>query len=117
VRWGILSAGKISSDFVKAIAITEGAKCMAVAARCKHRAAEFAKNHSLPKSYASYNELLSDPSIDIVYVGSIADQHGEMARKCLLAGKPTVVEKPLTLNEGETRELVQLAKERNLLLV
>jgi len=117
VRWGILSAGKISSDFVKAIAITEGVECTAVAARSKLRATEFAKTHGLSKSYGSYDELLSDPSIDIVYVGSIADQHGEMAKKCLLAGKPTVVEKPLTLSEVETRGLVRLAEENKLLLV
>lgn len=117
IRWGILSAGKISSDFVKAIEITEGAECTAVAARSKDRASEFAKTHGVSKSYGSYDELLSDPSIDVVYVGTIADQHGEIAKRCLLAGKPTVVEKPLTLSAMETRELVRLAEKRNLLLV
>ena len=79
--------------------------------------AEFAKLHQIPKSYESYDELLNDPSIDVVYIGSIADQHGKMAKQALLAGKPTVVEKPLTLNTQETTELVQLAKKQNLFLV
>jgi dihydrodiol dehydrogenase / D-xylose 1-dehydrogenase (NADP) len=116
VRWGILSAGKISSDFAKAIAITEGAECAAVAARNGDKASEFAKLHNIPKSYGSYDELLSDPTIDVVYVGSIADQHAKMTKKCLLAGKPTVVEKPLTLTAAETTEIVQLAKKQNLFL-
>lgn len=117
IKWGVLSAGKISSDFVKAISITEGAECIAVAARNGDKAAEFAKLHQIPKSYESYDELLNDPSIDVVYIGSIADQHGKMAKQALLAGKPTVVEKPLTLNTQETTELVQLAKKQNLFLV
>jgi predicted dehydrogenase len=49
-------------------------------------------------------------------VGSIADQHAKMTKKCLLAGKPTVVEKPLTLTAAETTEIVQLAKKQNLFL-
>ncbi len=147
IRWGILSAGKISSDFVKAIAITEGAgkfsneriesilfsahaypphltilpmksfaECAAVAARNGNKAAEFAQAHGIPKSYGNYDELLADPSIDVVYVGSIADQHSKMAKQALLAGKPTVVEKPLTLTTKETIEVVQLAKNKDLFL-
>lgn len=92
-------------------------ECVAVAARNADRAAEFAKLHNIPKSYASYEELLCDPLVDVVYVGSIADQHAAMTKQSLLAGKPTVVEKPLTLSTKETTELVQLAKKQNLFLV
>jgi dihydrodiol dehydrogenase / D-xylose 1-dehydrogenase (NADP) len=116
IRWGILSAGKISSDFAKAIAITEGAECAAVAARNGDKAADFAKMHNIPTSYGSYDELLNDPNIDVVYVGSIADQHAKMAKQSLLAGKPTVVEKPLTLSATETTQIVQLAKKQNIFL-
>ena len=89
---------------------------MAVAARNGAKAAEFAKAHGVPKSYGSYDELLADPTIDVVYVGSIADQHAKMAKQALLAGKPTVVEKPLTLTTKETIEVVQVAKSKNLFL-
>jgi dihydrodiol dehydrogenase / D-xylose 1-dehydrogenase (NADP) len=116
VKWGILSAGQISSDFAKAIAITEGAECVAVAARNPTKAASFADSHKIPKSYGSYTELLSDPNIDVVYVGSIADQHSKMAKQALMAGKPTVVEKPLTMSTEETIDIVQLAREKDLFL-
>jgi dihydrodiol dehydrogenase / D-xylose 1-dehydrogenase (NADP) len=116
IRWGILSAGRISSDFAKAISITEGAECVAVAARNGVNAAEFAEKHNIPKSYGSYDELLNDPNVDVVYVGSIADQHAKMAKQSILARKPTVVEKPLTLTSTETTEIVQLAKKHNVFL-
>lgn len=91
-------------------------ECVAVAARNGAKAAEFAKSHNIPKSYGSYDELLNDASVDVVYVGSIADQHAKMAKQALLAGKPTVVEKPLTLTSKETTEIVQLAREQDVFL-
>jgi hypothetical protein len=117
VRWGILSAGKISSDYAKAIAMTQGAIVGAVAARSSDKAEEFANLHDIPKSYGSYAELLSDPDIDVVYVGSIADHHFPLAAQSILAGKPTVVEKPLTLNYKDTKSLVQLARKRDVFLM
>lgn len=116
VKWGILSAGKISEDFIKAMSITEGAECLAVAARNHDKANFFAKKYNIPKSYGSYAELLEDPEIDVVYVGSIADQHAKMTKMCLEAGKPTVCEKPLTLSTKDTVELVQLARTENIFL-
>lgn len=137
-----MSAGKISSDFSKAIGITSGAgkgsfifpfivhrktfffhdrscilECVAVAARSEQKAAQFAKIHEIPKSYGSYDDLLHDPDIDVVYIGSIADQHAQMAKKSLLAGKPTVVEKPLTLSAKDTLEIVQLARNKNVFML
>lgn len=117
IRWGILSAGKISSDFVKAISITDGAQASAVAARSHAKAESFASEHSIPAAYGSYDELLADPDVDVVYVGSIADEHANLATKALLAGKPTVVEKPLTISSEETKELVALAKKTNTFLM
>lgn len=92
-------------------------ECVAVAARNGENAANFAKGHEIPKSYGSYSQLLKDPEVDVVYIGSIADEHAKMSRQSLIAGKPTVVEKPLSLSAQETVELVQLAKKQNLLLV
>ena len=89
---------------------------MAVAARNGEKAAQFAKQHNIETSYGSYEELLADESIDVVYVGSIADQHAKMTKLCLDAGKPTVTEKPLTLTASATLELIQLARQKNVFL-
>ena len=116
IRWGILSAGKIASDYAKATANTEGAQASAVAARSGAKAEQFAKEHDIPKLYGSYDELLADPEIDVVYVGSIADQHAKLATKALLAKKPTVVEKPLTLSLQESQKLIKLSQQQDVFL-
>ena len=117
IRWGILCAGKISSDFAKAIAITEGAEVAAVAARSYAKAESFARSHGILKAFGSYTDLLNDPSIDVVYVGSIANQHHSLAVQSLLAKKPTLVEKPLTLTLKDTQQLVKLAKQEKVFLM
>lgn len=117
IRWGILSAGKISSDYVKAISITDGAMAVAVAARSAQKADEFAHDHDIPKAYGSYEALLADPDIDVVYVGSIADYHYRLAEQSLRAGKPTVVEKPLTTKYADTKSLIHFARQTNTFLM
>ena len=89
----------------------------AVAARSGDKAAKFAEEHNVKKSYGSYEELLADPEIDVVYVGSVADQHMKLATKSLLAGKPTLVEKPLTLTHKDSETLVQLAQKTDTFLM
>lgn len=117
LQWGILSAGKISSDFAKAICSTEGNEVAAIAARSLSSAERFAKKHNIPKAYGSYDELLADKHIDVSYIGSIANTHAELARKALLAKKPVLVEKPLSLNLAESTSLVELAKEQKVFLM
>ena len=87
-----------------------------MAARNGDNAAAFAKEYGIPKSYDSYEKLLHDPEIDVVYVGSIADQHANMTKMCLEAGKSTVCEKPLTLSAADTAELVRVARDKNIFL-
>eukprot|EP00977_Amphora_coffeiformis_P016564 scaffold5168_cov176-Amphora_coffeaeformis.AAC.2 len=116
-RWGILSAGKISSDFCQALHFTPGSQPYAVAARDATRASAFADRYAVDKFYGSYEALLADPDVDVVYIGSIADQHAKLARMALEARKPTVVEKPLTLNYQESKELVDYAKTQQTFLM
>lgn len=80
--------------------------------RSSTRAAQFASEHKIPTSYGNYDELINDPRIDVVYIGTIADYHAELAEKCLLARKPTVVEKPVTLSYKDTKKLIDLAREQ-----
>jgi dihydrodiol dehydrogenase / D-xylose 1-dehydrogenase (NADP) len=117
VRWGILSAGRIASDYVKAMSVAEGAEAIAVAARSSSKASAFATAHSIPTFHGSYPELLSNPNVDVVYIGNTADHHFEWARESLLAGKPTVVEKPLALCYDDTKELIDLARQKNVFLM
>ena len=116
-KWGILSAGRIASDYAKAISITDGAVATAVAARCPTKAKEFATHHGIDKSYGNYHDVIQSPDVDVVYVATTADHHLEWAKQSLLAGKPTVVEKPMTLRLQDTQELIDLARTNNTFLM
>jgi predicted dehydrogenase len=71
VRWGILGSGLICSDFVQALRSCEGAHVTAVGARSPEKARAFAEANAIPSSYGSYEELVADPVVDIVYVGTV----------------------------------------------
>ena len=117
INWGILSAGKISADFVQAMRVTEHSNAMAVAARSTSSAQKFADKHEIQKVHESYQDLVNDPDIDVVYVGSVADTHYDLTKMCLQANKPTLIEKPLALNFDEAKELIEIAKEENVFLL
>ena len=117
IRWGILSAGRIASDYVKAMSVTDTGIPTAVAARDLAKATSFASTHNIPTAHGSYPDLLADPNVDVVYIGTIADHHYEWARESILSGKPTVVEKPMTLSYQDTKELISLAEKQNVFLM
>ena len=119
LRWGICSAGKISHDFIVALkTLPESShQIVAVAARSLESATRLATTHNIPKSYGSYEELAADPNIDVIYIGTIHPTHLSTACKMLEAGKPVLCEKPLTMNATETKQLIELAKSKNLFLM
>lgn len=114
IRWGILGAGGIAATVSDDIAAVPGNALQAVAARDGDRAATFATNHGVARSYGSYAELVADPDVDIVYVATTHGQHFEHCKLALGAGKPVLVEKAFTLDSAQAREIVSLARERNL---
>ncbi|XP_069673557.1 trans-1,2-dihydrobenzene-1,2-diol dehydrogenase-like [Periplaneta americana] len=118
-HWGIVSAGKISHDFVTALSTlpSDEHQVIAVAAQQLERAEQFASEHKIPKAYGSYEELARDPNVEVVYIGNINTQHFEVGKLMLKAGKHILCEKPLTLNLKQTKELVALAKQKKLFLM
>lgn len=117
--WGILSTGRIARSFATNLASVPGARLAAVASRARSTADAFAAEYGGPgcRAYASYDDLVGDPDVDVVYVASPHALHLEHARLALEAGKPVLVEKPLTLNAADSEELVSLARERGLFLM
>lgn len=118
-KWGIVSAGKICSDFVTALSTLppEEHKVVAVAARDLDRAKEFAETHNIPKAYGSYEELAKDPEVEIVYIGSINTEHNKLGKLFLNYSKHILCEKPLCMNKKEAQELINLAEKKNLFLL
>ncbi|XP_042892092.1 trans-1,2-dihydrobenzene-1,2-diol dehydrogenase-like isoform X2 [Penaeus japonicus] len=112
-RWGIASAGKISSDYVTAMkALKDDHRVVAVGARSLADAQAFAKKHGVERAYGSYEELSRDPDVEIVYIGTIHPFHLPVAKLMVNAGKHVLCEKPLCINLKDTKELVALARQK-----
>ena len=114
VRWGILGAGGIAATVGDDIQASPDSEVVAVGARDGGRAAAFAAAHGVARSYGSYDELLADADVDVVYIATTHGQHHEHALLALRAGKPILVEKAFTLNAREAREVVAEARARDL---
>lgn len=91
-------------------------ECTAVAARERKRAEAFAKEYGFRRAYGSYEELLTDSEVELVYIAIPHSHHCQWTKAALLAGKNVLCEKAFALNEQEAREMLELAKEKKLLL-
>ena len=119
MKWGIMAAGTIAVKFASTIKAmeAEGEELLAVASRSREKAEAFLSEHGGRKAYGSYDELLSDKEVEGVYIAAPNNLHAELTRKCLLAGKHVLCEKPFTTNAEEAKELYELAKEKGLFLM
>lgn len=113
IRWGVLSTGKISHTFAKALQATADAELYAVSSRSADKAQAFAEQYGFGKAYGSAEEMLSDPCVQAVYIASPMSCHYADAKKCIAAGKSVLCEKTITLCTAQLDELLRLAKEKN----
>lgn len=90
---------------------------VAIAARDLSRAQEFADRFGIAKAYASYQELAEDSNVEVVYIGNLNPQHMEVGLLMLEHGKHVLVEKPLTLNEKQSKKLINYAERKKLFLM
>lgn len=116
MKMAILGAGHIAGIMAKTIVHMEKAEAYAVAAREPSRARAFAKEHGFAKSFDSYEEMLQDPAIDLVYVATPHSHHYEHVKLCLEHGKNVLCEKAFTINAIQANDLLDLAKKKKLLL-
>lgn len=113
----ILGAGNIANSMAQALnGILDEVVPYAVAARDLSRAQEFAKKWNFTKAYGSYEELVSDPEVDLVYVATPHSHHYEHMMLCLEHGKAVLCEKAFTANLKQAKEVIALAEEKNIFL-
>ena len=110
IRWGILGAGGIADTVSHDIGITEGNVVAAVAARHADRAAAFAARQGAERSYGSYEELVADEGVDVIYIATTHPGHHDQALMAIEAGKAVLIEKPLCLNAADAREVFAAAR-------
>lgn len=109
LRWGVLAPGGIAGRFVDAVLARTGQRVVAIGSRSAERAAEFARAHGVERSYGSYDALVGDPEVDVVYIASPHSAHAEQALLAIAAGKHVLIEKPFTADAASARTVQQAA--------
>jgi len=116
LRWGLLGSGGICNDFAAGV-VNSGGHIAAIGASSLSKAQALADKVQHAKAYGSYEELVTDPNVDVVYVGTIHTLHLPHTKMALLAGKPVICEKPLAVNQREAEEMIDLARSKGLFLM
>ena len=116
-RWGILGTGAIASDFTEDLSLLDDAKAVAVGSRSQSNADTFAERFGIPNRHGSYEDLVADPDVDVIYVSTPNPFHYDNAMLAISAGKSVLVEKPFTLNAREARNLVAAARTSGVFLM
>jgi predicted dehydrogenase len=114
VRWGILGTGGIARTFVTDLRLTDSGVVAAVGSRSRGSADRFADEFAIASRHASYESLVADPDIDVIYVATPHPMHHDNAILALRGGKHVLVEKPFAMNAAEAREIVRVARENGL---
>ena len=109
LRWGIISASAIASDWVKSLQDVPGATTVAVAASDLDRAQAYAEAHGINKGYGDYKALCQDPNVDIVYIASKTWNHYRDLMTAIEAGKHVLCEKPFTDTAAQAKEVYEAA--------
>jgi predicted dehydrogenase len=110
---GVAGTGFIGPAHIEALR-RNGIQVLGLAGNNREKAEQKANELGVPRVYGSFDDLLADPDIDVVHLATPNYLHFPHARAALLAGKHVVCEKPLAMNTSESAELVELAKEKDL---
>ena len=114
MKIGILGAGKISHSTVPAMIALDEIECYAVSSRSLEKAQAFARQYGFRKAYGSYEEMLSDPEVELVYVATPHSHHYEHMMLCLEHGKSVLCEKAFTMNAAQASRVMEFAREKGL---
>jgi len=117
LRWGVIAPGGIARAFVHAVRTHTAQRVVAVASRSLERAEAFAADFAIDRSFASYEQLVADPGVDVVYVAAPQSEHLALGLLAISAGKHVLVEKPMTTNAADARTLMDSARAAGVMLM
>jgi dihydrodiol dehydrogenase / D-xylose 1-dehydrogenase (NADP) len=117
IRWGILGTGYIARKFAEALSVIPDADLVAVGSRTQNSADAFAKEYHVPAIYSSYQAVLEDPTVDVVYIATVNNCHRDNCLEAIQVGKPILCEKPFMVNSNEAEQVIAFAKERKVFLM
>jgi len=111
LRWGLLSTARINRALIPPLRASARGELIAVASRAIENARAYAAEWGIPRAYGSYEELLADPEIDVVYNPLPNSLHAEWTIKAAQAGKHVLCEKPLALSTDEVDAMDTASKQ------
>jgi len=117
LRWGLLATGAIAKTFASGLRASRTGELLAVGSRSPDKAETFGAEFAAPHRHGSYEALLADPEVDIVYISTPHPQHAEWAIKAARAGKHVLVEKPIGINRHEAQAMIEAATANNVFLM
>ena len=112
MKIGVLGTGGIVAMTAPTMQAIEGAECYAIASRTTERAREAAEEYGFQKAYGTYEELVKDPEVELVYIATPHSRHYEDMKLCIEHGKAVLCEKAFTMNAAQAKEIRQLAAEK-----
>jgi predicted dehydrogenase len=110
IRWGIVGPGRIAQKVVGDFKHVPNAVAVAVASRSLERARDFADRHGLPRAYGSYEEVIENDDVDVLYISTPHPQHRAVALAAIEAGKAVLVEKAFTATVAGAQEVIEAAR-------
>ncbi|WP_062293079.1 Gfo/Idh/MocA family protein [Demequina phytophila] len=110
LRWGVIGPGWIADMFVGAMRRHTAQRVVAVSSRALDRAEAFAGRHGIDRAYASAEELVGDPGVDVVYIAATQNEHRSLALQAIAAGKHVLVEKPIAMTAADAREVLDAGR-------
>jgi len=116
VNWALVGTGGIAKHFLAGLQATKG-RAAAVVSRELSRAQSFAKRTGIAKAFGDFDQMLEDPEIDVVYIGTPHTTHKDLTVRALNAKKAVLCEKPFAVNAMEAQEMIRTARENNVFLM
>lgn len=116
-NWAILGCGKIARKFANDLKILPNARLYAAASRSLENAQNFASELGFEKAYGSYEEMVNDPQVDVVYIASPHSHHYEHALLCLNHKKAVLCEKAFAINSREVQSMIEASRQNNTFLM
>lgn len=110
IRWGIIGLGNIAHQFAKDLLLVEDAELAAVASRDSEKSKEFAEKYQCKKAYSTYDDIINDDNIDILYIATPHNSHASLTIKGLQNNKHILCEKPIALNYDDALQMIQASK-------
>jgi predicted dehydrogenase len=117
LNWGIMGAGGIARVFCNALRFSKTGQAAAVASQTPDKLQALADDFSIAKRYSTYEALLQDPDIDVIYISTIHPMHAEWAIKAAETGKHLLIEKPIGMNYAEAAAMIDAAAKHDVFLM